>query len=441
MRLLVRNARIALPSGELYHGDLLAADGTVAVIDREIDQPADEVIDARGHLLLPGVMDPQVHFREPGNEHKEDLGSGSRAAAKGGITSFLEMPTTNVVAMADKMAEAAEKSVVNYGFFIGATPDNLVDLLADTLACGIKVFMAASTGTLLVDREEDLENIFAHGSRLIAVHAEDEARIRSRRAEFSGSCDLADHSRIRDGESAFLATRRAVGLSLKYRRRLHVLHLSTGREMRYIAEHKQPFISCEALPSHLFLNTDAYARSGTLVQINPPIRSEEDRLALWEGLRSGAIDCIATDHAPHRLEEKALGYPRAPSGMPGVETSLPLMLTAMRDGHCSLAELQRWMCYNPARLYGVRNKGRIAPGWDADLTLVDMVHEKPVRNGDLFTRVEWSPFSGWVLTGWPLTTIVGGRVVYHEGEIRPNAHGSALKFSSSTPLEDSPWSS
>lgn len=439
MRLLVRNARIALPSGELYHGDLLTENGRIAAIDRDLDLPADEVIAAQGHVLLPGVMDPQVHFREPGNEHKEDLATGSRAAAKGGVTSFLEMPntsppTTTRAALADKLARAAEKSVVNYGFFIGATPENVDELVAADGACGIKIFMGASTGSLLVDKEEDLERIFAHGHRLIAVHAEDEGRIRARRAEFADSCDPADHSRIRDNESALLATQRAVALAEKYQRRLHLLHLSTAEEVAFLRAHKAPFITCEAIPNHLFLNTDAYARKGPLVQMNPPIRSEADRLALWDGLHRGDIDCIATDHAPHTLEEKALGYPRSPAGMPGVETSLPLMLTAMRDGHCSLAELQRWMCLNPARLYGVAHKGKIAIGWDADLVLVDMVHEKPVRNEEMWTKVHWSPFAGWSLTGWPQVTIVGGRVVYADGSIRPGAHGAALSFAVNTPL-------
>ena len=439
MRLLVRNARIALPSGELYHGDLFAEGGRIAAIDRDIGRDADTVIEAGGHVLMPGVMDPQVHFREPGNEHKEDLSSGSRAAAKGGVTSFLEMPNTNPpttspTALTDKLARADEKSVVNYGFFIGATPNNLDHLLAAEAACGIKIFMGASTGNLLVDQEEDLDRIFAHGREPIAVHAEDEARIRERRAQFMESCDPADHSRIRDEQSALMATTRAVRLAKKYQRRLHVLHLSTAIETAFLRREKTPYISCEAIPNHLFLTTDAYATMGPLAQMNPPIRSEHDRQALWEGLRSGVIDCIATDHAPHLLTEKALGYPRAPSGMPGVETSLPLMLTAMRDGQCSLAELQRWMCYNPARLYGVANKGRIAIGWDADLTLVDMTREKPVRNEEMFTRAGWSPFHGRVLTGWPITTIVGGRVVFDKGEVLPNAHGQPLHYAASTPM-------
>ncbi|MBU2816217.1 amidohydrolase family protein, partial [Acidithiobacillus ferrooxidans] len=252
MRLLIRNARIALPSGELYHGDLFSEEGRIVAIDRDIDRTADTVIDAEGHMLMPGVMDPQVHFREPGNEQKEDISSGSRAAAKGGVTSFLEMPNTNPAttspaALADKLARGAEKSVVNYGFFIGATPDNLDSLLAADAACGIKIFMGASTGNLLVDKEEDLDRIFAHGRKLIAVHAEDEARIRERRAQFSGSCEPADHSRIRDEESALMATRRAVRLSKKYQRRLHILHLSTAVETEFLRREKTPYISCEAI--------------------------------------------------------------------------------------------------------------------------------------------------------------------------------------------------
>ncbi|MEW5790564.1 MAG: dihydroorotase [Pseudomonadota bacterium] len=432
-RLLIRDARIARPSGELYRGDLLCENGRIAAIDRSLQVPADEVVEADGHLLLPGVMDPQVHFREPGKEYKEDLGSGSRAAAKGGVTSFLEMPntdpsTTNQAALDDKLARAAEKSVVNYGFFIGATPDNLEALQSVQGACGVKIFMGASTGSLLVNREEDLDRIFANVPKLIAVHAEDEARIQARKAELAHLCDPATHSQIRDNEAALLATKLALGLAKRYRRRLHVLHLSTKEEVALLAADKPSYVSAEAIPNHLFLNTDAYAKRGTLVQMNPPIRSEADRLALWQGLRSGTIDCIATDHAPHTLEEKALGFPKAPSGMPGVETSLPLMLTAMRDGHCTLAELQRWMCFNPARLYGVPNKGRIEIGWDADLVLVDMLQVRPVKNDEMFTKVRWSPFDGWELSGWPLYTVVGGQVVFARGEIRPGVRGAALQF-------------
>ena len=431
--LLIRNARLARPDGSIIEGDLLCHDGVIERIAAQITASADETLDAGGNLLLPGVIDPQVHFREPGREHKEDLGSGSRAAVKGGVTSFLEMPntdpsTSNQAALDDKLRRAADKCVANYGFFIGATPDNLDAINHAGPACGIKIFMGASTGSLLVDKAEDLERIFANGSRLIAVHAEDEARIRARREQFKGRTDVAVHSDIRDNRSALLATELALTLSRKYRRRLHILHLSTHEEVELLRRDKPAWVTAEVIPNHLLLNVNDYARLGALVQMNPPIRRPEDNAALWAGLHDGAIDFIATDHAPHTLEEKRQPYPQSPAGMPGVETSLPLMLTEMKAGRCTLAEIQKWMCHGPAEAYGIRHKGKILEGWDADLTLVDMDHVRPVRNEEMFTRVRWSPFNGRELTGWPIYTIVGGQVAFDRGKIRDGVHGRPLSF-------------
>ncbi len=431
--LLIRNARIARYDGTVTEGDVLCRDHRIERIERAIASPADETLDADGLTLLPGVIDPQVHFREPGKEYKEDLASGSRAAVRGGVTSFLEMPntdpsTTTQAALDDKLARAARKCVANYGFFIGATPGNLDALNSAAPVCGIKIFMGASTGSLLVNDPGDLERIFANGTRLIAVHAEDEARIQARKPHFAGRTDPAAHSELRDNECALLATQLALSLSKKYKRRLHILHLSTKEEVELLRRDKPAWVTAEVIPNHLFLNTADYARLGTLVQMNPPIRTPADNEALWAGLHDGVIDCIATDHAPHTLEEKQQGFPGAPAGMPGVETSLPLMLTAMQAGRCTLAEIQKWMCYGPARLYGIAMKGKIQEGWDADLTLVDLDNKRPVRNEETFTKVKWSPFAGRELTGWPQVTIVNGRVVYERGNIREGVLGRALTF-------------
>jgi dihydroorotase len=431
--LLIRNAQVARPDGTTVASDVLCVDGRIERIDRSISTPADETIDADGLLLLPGVIDPQVHFREPGKEYKEDLASGSRAAARGGVTSFLEMPntdppTTTQAALDDKLARAASKSVVNYGFFIGATPDNLDAINSAEPACGIKVFMGSSTGTLLVDRDEDLERIFANGTRLIAVHAEDETRINRRQTEFAGRTDVAAHSEIRDNECARLATAKALALSKKYRRRLHILHMSTREEVELLRQDKPAWVTAEVIPNHLLLNTADYETLGTLVQMNPPIRTSADNEALWRGLHDGIVDFIATDHAPHTLGEKQAGYPKSPAGMPGVETSLPLMLTQMRAGRCSLAQIQRWMCWGPALAYGIPRKGKILEGWDADLTLVDIERTRPVRNEDTYTKVRWSPYHGRELSGWPAVTFVNGRIVYDRGRIREGVLGQALRF-------------
>ena len=431
--LLINNARLALPDGTLADGDILCRDGRIEKIDSAISHQADETIDAGGLMLMPGVIDPQVHFREPGKEYKEDLGSGSRAAVRGGVTSFLEMPNTapatiDQAALDDKLRRAAEKSVANYGFFIGATPDNLEALNTVSPVCGIKIFMGASTGSLLVSDEKDLDRIFGNGRRLIAVHAEDEARINARAAEFAGRTDPATHSLIRDNQTALLATELALSLSRKYERRLHILHLSTKDEVELLRRDKPAWVTAEALPNHLLLNISHYDSLGALVQMNPPIRTKADNEALWSGLRDGVLDFIATDHAPHTLEEKRQPYPRSPSGMPGVETSLPLMLTQMQAGRCTLAEILEWMCHGPAQAYCIPRKGRLQEGWDADLALVDLDNTHPVRNEECFTRAGWSPYAGWELTGWPRYTIVGGQVVFDQGRIRDGVRGQALQF-------------
>ncbi|MEC9329716.1 MAG: dihydroorotase [Pseudomonadota bacterium] len=435
--LVIKNTQIARPDGSRTDADLACLNGIIERIEGQITVDATKTVDAQGHLLLPGVIDPQVHFREPGATHKEDLGSGSRAAVRGGVTSFLEMPncrpaTVDQTQLDWKLARAERTCVANFGFFIGATKDNLAALNNVHPACGIKIFMGSSTGDLLVDDLESLDRIFSCGRRLIAVHAEDEERIKQRTIEIiQPSVDplpYSLHSEVRDPETALIATRRAVELSEKYGRRLHILHLSTASEVDYLRANKPAQVSCEVIPNHLFLNTTDYQRLGSRAQMNPPIRDPNNASFLWQGLHDGVIDIIATDHAPHTLEEKSKPYPDSPGGMPGVETSLPLMLTHMKAGKCTLAEIQTWMSDGPARTYGIPNKGRIEEGFDADLVLVDLDHSREVRDEEIFSRAGWSPYSGLQLSGWPLYTVVGGRVVFDNGRIRPGVFGSALSF-------------
>ncbi|MEH2067133.1 MAG: dihydroorotase [Nostoc sp.] len=432
--LLIRQARIVLPNGELMIGDVLTRDRQIVEVAPEISQtPLATEIDAQGLTLLPGVIDPQVHFREPGLEHKEDLFTASCACAKGGVTSFLEMPntrplTTTQQALDDKLERASNKCLVNYGFFIGATADNLPDLLLAQPTPGIKIFMGSMHGQLLVDRETALESIFAKGSRLIAVHAEDQARINQRRQEFANIHDVAIHSQIQDNQAALLATQLALKLSQKYQRRLHILHMSTGEEAELLRQDKPSWVTAEVTPQHLLLNASAYEQIGTLAQMNPPLRSPHDNEVLWQALRDGVIDFIATDHAPHTLEEKAQEYPNTPSGMPGVETSLALMLTAAMQGKCTIAQVVNWMSKAVAVAYGIPNKGAIAPGYDADLVLVNLNTYHPVQREELLTKCGWSPFEGWNLTGWAVTTIVGGEIVYDKGQVNTQVRGQALTF-------------
>lgn len=437
----IKGGRLLL-SDRIVEGDLWIRDGQIVglgELDADATQkPAEtcEIIDATGLLVMPGVIDPQVHFRDPGLTYKEDLASGSRAAAAGGVTSFLEMPntvpnTTSFETMAAKKARAAEVSVVNYNFFIGATDQNLEVLNGVENVAGIKIFMGSSTGNLLVDDQSQLERIFGHGRRLIAVHAEDETRLKARKAAFADRKDAAAHPIIRDAEAALIATRRAVALSDRFDRRLHILHLSSGDEVAFLAEHGKGGgrISAETLPQYLLLDADeVYARLGTRVQMNPPVRGAEHRAALWAGLRHGVIDCLATDHAPHSPEEKAKAFGEAPSGMPGVETLLPVMLNAVHEGQCSLMDLGRWMCEAPARLYRMKGKGRLAVGMDADLVLVDLKQRQRVEDRGIFSKAGYSPFEGLWITGWPILTLVGGQIAYRDGAILEGCRGREIQI-------------
>ena len=432
---LIQHAEIVLPDGSIQKGDLLIRGGKIAEIAPEIAvTDADTtVIEAEGLTLLPGVIDPQVHFREPGLEHKEDLHTASRACAQGGVTSFLEMPntkplTTTQASLDDKLARAASKCLVNYGFFMGATPENLPDLRTASPSCGIKIFMGSAHGALLVSNEPTIEPIFAVGDRLIAVHAEDQARIVERRKLFSGNHNPAIHSEIQDETAALNATKLAVKLSKKYQRRLHILHLSTGIEAEYLRDNKPEWVTCEVTPQHLLLNITDYDRISTLAQMNPPLRSPENNDILWKALLDSVIDFIATDHAPHTLEEKAKPYPQSPSGMPGVETSLPLMLTEAKKGRCSVSQVVNWMATAPAKAYQIQNKGQLEVGYDADLVLVDLTEYRPVKRETLQSKCGWSPFEGWSLTGWPIYTFVNGQLAYARGELFPDVRGQALRF-------------
>jgi dihydroorotase len=430
----LRGGRLALPSGarrgvHFAEGDLQIVDGVITAVGR-VERDLGEVVDARGLLVMPGVIDPQVHFREPGATHKEDIASGSRACAAGGVTAFLEMPntrppTTDRERLDWKRSRAAETSLVHYGFYLGATPRNLDDLLA-LEGCddcpGIKVFMGSSTGSLLVAEPADLERIFAHGRVPIAVHAEDEARLLQRIADMAGG-DVHGHSRIRDPETARLASSLALDLSERYDRRLHILHLSTGDEVDMLRKRGRGGgrVSAEVTPQHLLLNEPAiYDRLGTLAQMNPPLRDASHSRALWRGLHEGLIDCIATDHAPHTLEEKALPYGEAPSGMPGVETSLAAMLDAASHGLCRAEDVVAWMTEGPARVWGIDRKGRLETGFDGDVTLVD--------DGTIHCRSGWNPFAGMALTGWPVATFVSGVPVYRDGQILEARAAQPLRF-------------
>ena len=429
---LIKNGTL-VNHGTRRDADILITDGTITKVGPSLTDPADETIDASGLHILYGALDDQVHFRDPGLEHKEDLETGSRGAAAGGVTSFFEMPNTvpNTIcadSMAAKKALAAEKCVVNYNFFIGATGHNLDEINSVPNVPGIKIFMGSSTGNLLVSEEEALDEIFGNGDRIIAVHAEDEATIQANYEKYADSTDVQDHYRIRSVEAAMLATQQAVRLSKKYNRRLHILHLTTKDEADYLRENKTEHITVELCPQHFLLKApEDYDRLGTYVQMNPPVRTAEHGPALWQALKDGVIDIMATDHAPHTIEEKEQPFGKAPSGMPGVETLLPLMFNRSNEGHCTLEEISHWCCERPYEIFRVKNKGRIEPGYDADLVLVDMNKEKTIENGKLFNKANWSPYNGWTLKGWPVRTLVHGTTVFLNGEITAKA-GREVEF-------------
>ena len=431
MKTLICNASVVLPSGTSSVSVLI--DGTqIADIDPAIQVSADEVIDATGLHLLPGVVDDQVHFREPGLTHKEDLHHASRACAKGGVTTYLEMPNTiphaiDQLQLDAKLSRAAEVSLVNYGFYIGATPDNLVALKQATRTPGIKIFIGSSTGSLLVDCQEDLEAIFAETTLPITAHCEDESTIQENWQQYAKTADVADHSRIRDHRAALVATKRAIDLAVRHQHRFHVLHVSTGQETGLLRDHHD-LVTAEACPHHLFFHVGDYERLGTLIQMNPSIKTAEDNEQLWTALQAGDIQVIATDHAPHTWEEKQQPYPKSPSGLPAVENSLALMLNQVNEGRCTLEQVVHWMCDAPARVWDIVNKGRIEVGYDADLVLVDLEKTAEIRNEEQQSKCGWSPWHGESLTGWPVRTWVRGHLAYCEGAFNDQQLGSEAQF-------------
>ena len=463
--ILISGATMVLPETTKL-GDLRISDGIITEVSGPgtlENHDGEMFVDGTGLHLLPGCIDPQVHFRDPGQPEKEDLGSGSAAAVSGGITSFLDMPNnvpsiTTLEGMQGKLDTAAKKCVNNYGFFIGATEDNVSDLqdavgtkdkpIAIPGICGIKIFMGVSTGTLLVSDKVALERIFTETAGLIAVHAEDEDRMNERRKLIQGRTDVAAHAYYRDDITALLATKLSVELAIKTGHRLHILHLTSGIEADYLADYcslpskaeQHPIITTEVLPQHLTFDETDVDEQGVRLQMNPPIRYAADREILWSRLRDGTIQCIATDHAPHTLENKAKGFPNAHSGMPGVETSLSVMLTNVNDGKCSLEDVVRWMSTDVADCYQMIGKGKLEVGYDGDVVLVDMAAKAVVEDENSWTRVGWNPFRGRELTGWPVLTVVEGTPVF-ERSLVTGQKGRLLVEPGSVgkPILMSPW--
>lgn len=432
--LLLKGGRVVTPAGTV-EADIGVKNGKIAAIGK-LDGKAAEIFDVSGLTVLPGLIDSQVHLREPGLEHKEDLATGTAAAAMGGITAVFEMPntkpsTTTAEAMADKFARAKGRAWVDHAFFMGGAPEN-ADQLAELErlpgVSGIKIFMGSSTGSLLVDDETTLKRALASGRRRVAIHAEDESRLKARRHLVEGGAHPRMHPEWRDAETAILATQRVLRLAREAGRPIHVLHITTADEIEILSHHKD-IATVEVTPQHLTLSApDCYERLGTLAQMNPPIRGEEHRQGLWRGIRDGIVDVIGSDHAPHTLEEKAKPYPDSPSGMTGVQTLVPIMLDHVAAGRLTLERLVDLTASGPARIYNLVNKGRVVVGYDADFTVVDLKAQRKITNQWIVSRVGWTPFDGMKVTGWPVATIIRGNVVMREDTLLDDPIGAPLRF-------------
>ncbi|HEY0219924.1 MAG TPA: dihydroorotase [Afipia sp.] len=431
---ILKGATVVNQDGEGVR-DIAVSNGRIAAIGSLGGASAGEVIDCAGLHVLPGVIDTQVHFREPGLTHKEDLESGSRSAVMGGVTAVFEMPNTNPLtvteeAFTSKVKAGYHRMHCDYAFFIGGTRENVRDLpeLERAPGCaGVKVFIGSSTGSLLVEDDDSLKKIFAVIRRRAAFHAEDEYRLNERKhLRIEG--DPRSHPMWRDEIAALTATQRLVAIARESGKRIHVLHISTKEEIEFLRDHKD-VATCEATPHHLTLaGPEAYERLGTHAQMNPPVRDADHRAGIWRGIEQGIIDVLGSDHAPHTLEEKSKIYPASPSGMTGVQTLVPLMLDHVNNGKLSLARFVDLSSAGPARIFNIACKGRVAAGYDADFTVVDMKRSETITNAWTASRAGWTPYDGVKVKGWPVGTFVRGRRVMWQGELVTPSTGETVRF-------------
>ena len=435
--LVIKNGKLILPN---YKTELL----DIGIKNRKIEKLgsiheglSENVLDARGLIVLPGIIDSQVHFREPGLTYKEDIYSGTKGAVLGGITSIFEMPntkpsTTNQSALEDKLEIAKSSAFCNYSFFVGAAKDNIQDLTnleRISGCCGVKIFMGSSTGDLLVEDDESLKQILKSINRRVAVHSEDEYRLRERKKILDQeNVTVHDHPRWRDVETAVNSTKRLLKIATELEKNVHVLHISTKEEIELLKSYKH-IATCEATPQHLFFSSpDCYDRLGSFVQMNPPIRDEAHREGIWKGIKEKVIDVVGSDHAPHTIDEKKKVYPETPSGMTGVQTILPIMLNFVNQGKISIHDLVRLLCSNPAKIYKILNKGEIKIGNDADFSVIDLNKEFLITNDWIVSKSRWTPYDNIKVKGFPVMTIVNGKVVMRDDEIILNSSGKPVEF-------------
>ena len=423
--IILKNGKAILPDG-IMEVDIAIKNENISAIGNLSNCSADNIIDCTGLHILPGVIDSQVHFREPGLENKENLESGMLAAAAGGVVAVFEMPNTSPLTITpetieDKLSRASRVAWTDYAFYLGGTGrtgPNLGKWENAPGICGIKIFMGASTGDLLAASDEEVASVLSNGNRVVAVHAEDQYIMEENMKTILGdSHDVSLHCKWRSPESCLSATKRVVMIAKKYNRRVHVLHITTSEEMDFLRKHKDT-ASVELLANHLTLHApECYEKLGTLAQQNPPIREKHHQDALWKALNDGTVDILASDHAPHTLEEKAEMYPKSPSGTPGVQTLVPVMLNHVNEGRLTLERLVELWSYGPERIHGLVNKGRIKKGYNADFTIVDLNKENTITNAQQKSKTGWTPFDGMKVKGWPIMTIIRGHIVMREDEM------------------------
>ena len=432
--LIIKNGSCFI-NGSLHKKDIAILGGKIIKIESSLKDVAKEVFNANNLIILPGCIDTQVHFREPGSTDTEDLNSGSRAAIMGGITGVFEMPNTNPPTankeeFQKKLDLAKNRMFCNYAFYFGATPTNQSELskLKDLEGCcGVKLFAGSSTGNLLVHREEDIEKVFEHTSKIVSVHSEDED-ILNQRKKLREKGNVLTHPIWRNEECAMSSTRRIVKIAKRLNKKAHILHVTTKEEVDFLSQHKGN-ISFEITPQHLTLySPDCYEKLGTYAQMNPPLRDKSHYDRLWYAVRNNFNDTIGSDHAPHLKVNKEKEYPDSPSGMPGVQTLLPVMLNHINDGKLKLDQLVKFLCENPAKIFGIKNKGYIKKDFDADFTIVDMNKEMVIKNENIQSKCGWSPFHGYKFKGTPIATIVNGEVKMKNGEIVGDPKGTPMIF-------------
>ncbi len=431
--LIIKNGSCYI-EGKLINTDITVSGGKIKSIGKA-DLNNHKVYDAANKIVLPGIIDTQVHFREPGSTDAEDLESGSRAAVLGGVTSLFEMPNTNpptanLVEFEKKLKAAKNRMHSNYAFYFGATPTNtnqLAQLKNVEGCCGVKLFAGSSTGNLLVDKEADIEKVISSSDRVVSIHSEDEDIIKLRK-KFIRKGDVHSHHEWRNVECAMSSTRRVVKIAERYNKKIHVLHVTTKEEVDFLAMHKKN-VTFETTPQHLTLYApDCYDNLGTYAQMNPPLRGKEHYDRLWTAIKNNIVDVLGSDHAPHLKANKDKEYPNSPSGMPGVQTILPVMIDHVNNGKLSLNQLINLMCENPCRIFGIKNKGFIKEGFDADLTIVDMNKEVTIKDEMIASKCGWTPFNNYKVKGFPVGTIVNGILVMSDGKILIESKGKPLNF-------------